>query len=470
MAVDPVLALIIIAVLANLAVIGFVVLSPRLSGDGVRDEVPAIGDEVPGAIRLAAASAPPLTDPFAGGVPQHTYDRIVRIVAWSYLLAVAAIVAVSGLWPETQTAIFVLLAIAGIFIIVVHDLLPAEALGSAKFVVEGSVGITFAALLVLLTGQVASPFFFAFPLIVAGAALVVSPSVTVALASIASASYLVAVLLPVEPEPPEPVAIATIGVNLAALLLLTYVAMVVAREQRRSRDAAIRLSTVDTLTGLFNRAFLFAAVEREIARSDRSGRAFCILMMDLDGLKAVNDHHGHHVGDSLLRAVGDGIRTGVRRIDTPARYGGDEFVVLCPETDPTGAYILAEKIRLGIADLAVDASGELIRPTVSVGAVAYPADGTTADALLISADQAMYASKRAGKDRVTSAGPPGPSGEAAQGAPIPVGEATPGAPIPVGPDAASIPVGPDAASPATSPSEVVAGPEPEPTGSPRGPV
>jgi diguanylate cyclase (GGDEF)-like protein len=96
------------------------------------------------------------------------------------------------------------------------------------------------------------------------------------------------------------------------------VAAVVARAQRRSREAAIRLSTVDTLTELFNRAFLFAALDREIARSSRSGRGFCLLMLDLDGLKAVNDRHGHHVGDRLLRGVGDEIRTGVRRIDTPA--------------------------------------------------------------------------------------------------------------------------------------------------------
>jgi diguanylate cyclase (GGDEF)-like protein len=419
--IDPVLVLLVIAVLANVVTVGIIILAPRMAGSGTPDDAAGAGGSLPAAVRMAAVTGRPAPDLFADGVPQRTYDRVVRIAAWVYLLAVAAVVAVSGLWPDTEAAIFVLLAIAAVFILIVHDLLPADALGSAKFVVEGSVGITFAALLVLLTGQEASPFFFSFPLIVAGAALVVSPGVTVALAAAASAGYLFAVLLPVDSEPLEPVAIATIGINLSALLLLTYVAMVIAREQRRSREAAIRLSTVDTLTGLFNRAFLFAAVDREIARSNRSGRGFCLLMMDLDGLKTVNDRHGHHVGDRLLRGVGDQIRTGVRRIDTPARYGGDEFVVLCPETDPTGAYILAEKIRRGIAELVVDAPGELIRPSVSIGAVAFPDDGTTADSLLIRADEAMYASKRGGKDRVTSAGPPGGMGGADAGWPIPVG-------------------------------------------------
>ena len=163
--------------------------------------------------------------------------------------------------------------------------------------------------------------------------------------------------------------------------------MVIAREQRRARDAAIRLSTIDPLTGLFNRTFFFAAVEREIARSARSGRGFCLLMMDLDELKQINDRHGHFFGDRVLRGVGEVIRSGGRRIDTAARYGGDEFVVLLPETDPTGAYVLAEKIRLGGRRPARSRSaGSMIQPSVSIGVVSYPDDGRTSDELMITAD------------------------------------------------------------------------------------
>jgi diguanylate cyclase (GGDEF)-like protein len=179
--------------------------------------------------------------------------------------------------------------------------------------------------------------------------------------------------------------------------------MVIARAQRRARDAAIRLSTVDSLTGLFNRTFFFAAIEREIARSARSGRGFCLLMMDLDELKAINDRLGHFHGDRVLRAVGEVITQGVRQIDTAARYGGDEFVVLLPETDPTGAFVLAEKIRLGVGTMPIDLPGGVPRPSLSIGVVNYPDDGRTPDELIISADAAMYRSKRAGKDRVTGA-------------------------------------------------------------------
>jgi diguanylate cyclase (GGDEF)-like protein len=202
--------------------------------------------------------------------------------------------------------------------------------------------------------------------------------------------------------------VATLGVNLTALVLLAFVGMIIAREQRRARDAAIRLSTVDPLTALFNRTFFFAALEREIARCARSGRGFCLLMMDLDELKQINDRHGHFHGDRVLRGVGEVIRDGVRRIDTAARYGGDEFVVLLPETDPTGAYVLAEKIRLGVADLAIAIPRADIQPSLSIGVVSYPGDGRTADELMIAADSAMYRSKRAGKNRVTGVSVPAP--------------------------------------------------------------
>src|SRR4029077_20669431 len=122
-----------------------------------------------------------------------------------------------------------------------------------------------------------------------------------------------------------PTAVALVAVNLTALILLAFVAIVIGREQRRARDGAIRLSTVDSLTGLFNRTFFFAAIDREIARSARSGRGFCPLLIDLDALKTINDRLGHYYGDRVQRGVGEVITPGVRQIDTAARYGGDEF-------------------------------------------------------------------------------------------------------------------------------------------------
>jgi diguanylate cyclase (GGDEF)-like protein len=400
MPVTPVLILIVAAIAVNLVLMAFIVIPPIRGRSG--RTMPA-GDGIEPADHAATEAA--VVGGLVGmggedGAPNPAYDRIVRIVAWVFLLSTTAIVAATGLWADTQPAILVLLAFGGMFVLVVHDLLPADVLGPAKFVIEGSVAITMATLLVALTGGVASPFFFVFPLIVGGAALVVTSTITVVLASGASLGYVLAVLAGSAGGALTPATAATVGVNLTALILLAYAAMVIAREQRRTRDAAIRLSTVDPLTGLFNRSFFFAAVGREIARCARSGRGFCLLMMDLDDLKAINDRLGHFQGDRILRGVGEVVSDGVRRIDTAARYGGDEFVVLLPETDPTGAFVLAEKIRLGVHAMALDLP-DVSHPSISIGVVSYPGDGRTTDELMISADNAMYASKRAGKDRVT---------------------------------------------------------------------
>jgi len=403
--VTPVLILIVAAVAVNLVLMAFIVIPPILGRPS--RVAPGTGPADPEARRAAEAA---VVGGLVGGAADDgpgspTYDRIVRIVAWVFLLTTTAIVAATGLWADTQPAILILLAFGGMFVLVVHDLLPTDVLGPAKFVVEGSVAITVATLLVALTGGVDSPFFFVFPLIVAGAALVVTSTITVALAAGASLGYILAVIAGSPADSLGPVTAATVGVNLTALILLAYASMVVAREQRRTRDAAIRMSTIDPLTGLFNRNFFFAAVAREIARCARSGRGFCLLMMDLDDLKAINDRLGHFQGDRVLRGVGDVITDGVRRIDTAARYGGDEFVVLLPETDPTGAFVLAEKIRLGVNAMAIDLP-DAAHPSISIGVVSYPGDGRTADELMISADNAMYASKRAGKDRVTGVSVP----------------------------------------------------------------
>ena len=336
----------------------------------------------------------------ADGVPIAAYDRVVRIAGWAWILSTAILVSTSGLWPDREGAVYAILGIAGLFVLVAHDLLPVGALGRAKYLVEGGVSIIFVTLVVVLTGGAASPFFFAFVLIVVGAALVVPPITTVSLVVLASASYLVAIALELVPGSADVGLIAAVGVNLVSLVLLAYVAMVVAHEQRRTRLAAVRLSTTDALTGLANRGYLIAAIEREIERGTRYGRGFCLLMADLDNLKGVNDSYGHRAGDHVLAGVADVIRDGVRRIDTSARLGGDEFVVLLPETVPTGAFVVAEKIRQGVAAMRTVERGDAVTVSVSIGLAAWPDDGATLDQLLDGVDEAMYAAKQHGRNRI----------------------------------------------------------------------
>jgi diguanylate cyclase (GGDEF)-like protein len=141
-------------------------------------------------------------------------------------------------------------------------------------------------------------------------------------------------------------------------------------------------------------------MEQEIRRSERVGRDFTMLMLDLDDLKPVNDTFGHQWGDRLLTAVAEVLRRTIRFTDTVARYGGDEFLVLLPETDAAGGYIVAETIRRDIAELSLRATDRNVRSSVSIGLVTYPDDGTTMEQLVAAADVAMYESKRRGKNQI----------------------------------------------------------------------
>jgi diguanylate cyclase (GGDEF)-like protein len=406
--IDQILAPVMVAMLAALALMAAV---PGSLGESVRGSVLRTGRRAGDRARLQDAAALDPQDPTSRASARYreadeasdlrpaALDRIIRVATWVFLFAVTTIVAVTDLWGDRQTAILVLVGLAALYTFVLHELVPPRVPDAFLLIVEGAMAVLFAAVLVALTGGVGSPFFFALPLIVVGAAIVVTPGMALALTAGAALAYVVAVL---EPSPAlAEASLATIAVNLTALGLIGYIGMAVGREQRRARTETSRLATVDALTGLRTRPYLFAALERELSRSQRTGRAFCLLMIDMDDLKGINDRLGHLAGDRALRLVGDVVLAGIRRIDTGARFGGDEFVVLLPETDSTGGWILAEKIRQGVAAAGIEIDGAVAPTSVSVGLVTYPQDGERVGELLERADEAMYRSKRGGRDRTT---------------------------------------------------------------------
>lgn len=170
-------------------------------------------------------------------------------------------------------------------------------------------------------------------------------------------------------------------------------------ELRRQEAALQTLAATDELTGLANRRSMVQRIQHELERGERNPRPTTLLMLDLDHFKGVNDTYGHAAGDAVLRALADLCRSLLRRIDTAGRWGGEEFMVLLPETDGDEALAAAERLRQQLAELAIRVDGQALNVTMSVG-VATSGPGTTLDEAVARADQALYEAKNTGRNRV----------------------------------------------------------------------
>ncbi len=163
---------------------------------------------------------------------------------------------------------------------------------------------------------------------------------------------------------------------------------------------AQRLSITDGLTGLWNYRYFAMNIGKEIERANRFGRPMAVLMLDLDKFKSVNDQHGHQRGDSVLIELATRVKSQIREVDTLARYGGEELILVLPEADATGALHTAERICEIVRGQPFGAEGEEpIAVTVSIGAAIYPGSGSTGTALVRAADEALYAAKNGGRDQ-----------------------------------------------------------------------
>jgi diguanylate cyclase (GGDEF)-like protein len=384
----------------------------------------------------------------------------LRVLWWLGIAGVLIGVGASGAFAGSQLALFVVGGAGVVSVLVFHELLPDRLRAPWLSALEGLVALGLVTAVVLLTGYASSPFLTLYVLVVVAGALSQGARVAIGLATLATAMFVG--LLWIDPRRAEYGGsdLLGFGLHVGSLWLLAYLASIFAVQQRRMVTRAIELSRTDPLTGLFNRAEILTTLEREVRRTRRSERGFCLLMIDLDGLKRINDSLGHHRGDAVLSALASVIGGSIRAVDSAYRYGGDEFMVLLPETDFVGAFVVAEKIRAGAEELGLALGGDEALTSVSIGLVSHPEDGLTADELMIAADRAMYHAKSQGKNQIS--GNPRPrqipalpmapvAPEAPAGVAVAVGPAAP-------PDEAEAPVPAGDGQPAEEPDDLEAAP------------
>lgn len=157
----------------------------------------------------------------------------------------------------------------------------------------------------------------------------------------------------------------------------------------------------DALTGLYNYRHLLWAMHQETERVHRSGGAFSLIVLDFDNFKGINDQYGHEFGNQVLKIAGTFFQRSLRKLDVPCRFGGEEFVLVLPSTDLRDAVLLAERIREGVTRIQLQADGQRVPLSVSMGVDAYRAsDRVTPEVFLDRADQYLLQAKQAGKNQV----------------------------------------------------------------------
>lgn len=175
------------------------------------------------------------------------------------------------------------------------------------------------------------------------------------------------------------------------------------RAEKEVQELNIRLreqSLRDPLTGLFNRRYLEESLGRELIRAQRRSTSLSLIMGDLDHFKNVNDTYGHPAGDEVLKVFGELIMNCSRGSDIYCRYGGEEFLLVCPDMPGEKAYERAEQLRMALSSTPIKAAGTVINITASFGIASYPQHGDTDNALISAADNALYEAKNAGRNQV----------------------------------------------------------------------
>jgi diguanylate cyclase (GGDEF)-like protein len=260
--------------------------------------------------------------------------------------------------------------------------------------------IAFATWVLWFTDGLASPLLNVYLLPVITSALTLGKVTTLVNVALIAACY---IFLGGHLEPAELFSlrfVAAFAAQLAPVLLVAYITTMFSSDIRYGLQRAKLLSETDDLTGLFNTRGFAIAANRLFGQALRYDRPASVLMVDSDNLKRVNDAYGHEAGNRLLRQLAQAIQSELRATDVPARYGGDEFIVLLPETPPKGALDVAERIRAAISATPLSFEGNPVPSSVSVGVASFPEDGRTLDILAARADRALYQAKQRGRNRV----------------------------------------------------------------------
>ena len=346
----------------------------------------------------------PLTqifDPALSAEELRGFTRTVAEIEWLLLILVLLYQVVFPLDDEVSAALAMAMFFFAAFVLSFHYANFYRTETHWKISIETAMMIVFVTWVLAYTGGPDSPLRDLYMLVVIVAALTLGKVVTLAVLGLITGCY---IWLAYPLEAGDLLTLpygAKLLAQVAPMLLVAYITTMLSADLRRAYSHVKHLSETDELTGVLNMRAFATLAERVAQQAGRYARPFSVLMIDSDSLKQVNDTLGHESGNRLLRQIVDCIQGRLRQTDFIARYGGDEFVALLPETPCTGAAGVAERIRKCVEASPLVAREQKVTTTVSIGIACFPNHGADFESVLERADQAMYASKAAGKNCVT---------------------------------------------------------------------
>ncbi|MCC6208637.1 MAG: GGDEF domain-containing protein [Gammaproteobacteria bacterium] len=271
-----------------------------------------------------------------------------------------------------------------------------------KLALETWAMIAFISVLLWHTGKVESPLFNLYLLVIIACALTLGKLVTLMEVALISCWYLFMGYSAYGTEVFSLQTFSELMSTFGPFLLVAYLTTMLSADMHHAKRRIVSISETDELTGLPNMRAFKSLHEREMKRYGRYGHPFSLMMIDTDGLKEVNDRYGHEAGNRLIIMVANTIGERMRDADTLARYGGDEFVLLLPETSTGQVLDVAERIRTAVENCSFDERGARVSTTVSIGIATCPDDAINTHELMDKADAALYQSKNGGRNRTTA--------------------------------------------------------------------
>ena len=332
------------------------------------------------------------------------FARSVAEIEWLLLALVMLYHVVLAPDSESSAALAAAMFLFAVFVLIFHFINYYRPETQWKLVIETCVMIIFITWVLMYTGKLDSPLLNLYLLVVIITALTLGKRVTLLTMILIAACYFWLGYQDRLDELAFSSFAATSTVKLAPLLMVAYITTMLSSDIRRALIQVKSLAETDALTGVFNMRAFTVISGNMFSHAARHSRPVSVLMIDSDSLKTVNDNYGHEAGNQLLKLTVACIQNRLRKSDVVARYGGDEFIVLLPETPFSDASSVATQIRRSIESTPLVIENKNVSITASIGIACFPEHGHGLEVIKEKADHAMYVSKKNGKNRVTAYG------------------------------------------------------------------